>query len=498
MVTKRNSPITSARAKDVSRRLRTATLGTHAPRTLRAGSTSRRHMNADAVGFSSARRQKRAARGYVDNIISAPSDGVNARRTRREFTREVKRRSLVRMLAVAVVCVALVVGVAGFAGMTAFYASLDSSMGLRSDGADGALVAPAKDAEGYYVLVAADLDSGDAPPLGDGPDAFALVRICEGKREVGVVSLPANATVAGSDGKTHQLREVAARGDADLIDAVAGFAGVDIAHYVTTDAQGIANLTDKLGGVTVNLEEEIDDPAAGDEYIPAGEQHIGKDQALTLLRASNLSGGIDLQMQNQRAFMIALATQALSDGTWSFLLGLDSFDGAFATDVSAKAAAQTASTLRGIDAASVQGAIVPGYEHEVEGSVLYVASSSDASELIGRLEAGQLLIDEGSAPVDVDPGSFTITVRNGSGITGGAAEIASALANYGYDVTETGNTDTYAYTETLVVYLDEAFADAAESVVQSLGMGRVVDGTGFYEFDTDVLVVLGSDWAPVS
>ncbi|WP_241158104.1 MULTISPECIES: LCP family protein [unclassified Adlercreutzia] len=455
-------------------------------------------MNADTVGFSSTRRKKRAARGYVSNIVVAPADGVNARRTRREFARDVKRRSLVRMLAVAVICVALVFGVAGLAGMTAFYASLDSKMGLPSDDAARALVAPAKDAEGYYVLVAADLDSGDAPSLGDGSDAFALVRICEGKREVGVVSLPANTTVTGSDGKTHQLREVAALGDADLITAVANFAGVSIAHYVTTDASGIINLTDLLGGVTMNLEEEIDDPAAGDKYIPAGEQHIGKDQALTLLRASNLSGGIDLQMKNQREFMVALAIQAMSDSTWSFLLGLDSLNGAFATDVSAKDAAHIASALRGIDAASVQGAIVPGYEREIDGNVLYVASSSDASELIGRLEAGDTLVNEDSAPVNVDPGSFTITVRNGAGVTGGAAEISKALANYGYNVTETGNTDTYAYKETLVIYLDEAYADAAESVVQSLGMGRVVDGTGFYEFNTDVLVVLGSDWAPVS
>ena len=63
-------------------------------------------------------------------------------------------------------------------------------------------------------------------------------------------------------------------------------------------------------------------------------------------------------------------------------------------------------------------------------------------------------------------------------------------------MTETGNTDTYAYDETLVVYNDDAFEAAAETVVASLGLGLRCPGAGFYTFDTDVLVVLGKDWKP--
>ena len=56
----------------------------------------------------------------------------------------------------------------------------------------------------------------------------------------------------------------------------------------------------------------------------------------------------------------------------------------------------------------------------------------------------------------------------------------------------------YVYDETLVVYNDDAFEAAAETVVASLGLGRTVPGAGFYTFDTDVLVVLGKDWKPTS
>ena len=98
----------------------------------------------------------------------------------------------------------------------------------------------------------------------------------------------------------------------------------------------------------------------------------------------------------------------------------------------------------------------------------------------------------------MDPGSFTIAVRNGAEITGGAAQMTDTLKGFGFDVIETGNMDTYAYKETLVVYNDDAFEAAAETVVKSLGIGRTVAGAGFYTFDTDVLVVLGKDWKPTS
>ena len=57
MVNKRKQGLTQARAKLTSHRMRSATVGTHVPR------RSSRHMNGEAVGFSSPRKRKRAARG---------------------------------------------------------------------------------------------------------------------------------------------------------------------------------------------------------------------------------------------------------------------------------------------------------------------------------------------------------------------------------------------------------------------------------------------------
>ena len=96
--------------------------------------------------------------------------------------------------------------------------------------------------------------------------------------------------------------------------AVADFAGVNVAHYVKTDAESIVRLVDALGGVEVNVAEEVDDPNAGDAYLPAGTQTLDGAQALTFLRASNFSNGLEVQAANQRELLTALSLRLLGEG----------------------------------------------------------------------------------------------------------------------------------------------------------------------------------------
>ena len=493
---RRRQGFTAAQSKTTSRRLRTATVGTHVPRRSRADT------NAASVGFSNPRKQRRATRGYVDTILPSTatreSSSQYARRvSRREFADEVRRRSRMRRTVALVACAVVALVAAGVAGTAAFFGSLDSRMGLAGSDASSALAA-AKEGEPFYALVAADLDEVGSAGAVEGPDALALVRIDEAARAVSVVSIPANLRVVLSDGEAHPVRDAAASGDAALVKAVADFAGVDIAHLVKTDATGIMRLVDAVGGVEVEISEEVDDPTAGDVYLPAGRQVLGGREALTLLRASNFENGVEQQASNQRAVLGALSLKLLGGGTLDLLSLLDEVGGSFRTDLGAQGALSLAGKLRGMDASAVRGALVPGQELQGDGASLYAASSDAWSTMMERVEAGEDPAVADEAP-SVDPASFAITVRNGSAITGGAAQLAGTLEGRGFKVVETGNTDVYAaYDETLVVYNDDAYEAAAQTVVDALGFGRTVAGNGFYTFESDVLVVLGEDWKPTA
>lgn len=500
-MSKRKRGFTAAQTKTTSRRMRSATLGTHVPRRARATS---RHMNADAVGFSNMRKKKRAARGIVHTLLPSTetreSSSDYARRvSRQEFAQDIQRKARIRRIGIIVVAAIVVVAVAGVAGIATFLGSLDSRMGLGDSDAKTALVAPQEGSPSYTLFVA-DLGSTSAATDEEGPDVLILARIDEDNRAATFIAIPTNLQVTLSDSKTYRMRDVAAQGDAALISTVADFAGVDIAHYVKTDAKGIEHFVDTIGGVELYVEQEVDDPTAGDVYIPTGTQELDGNAALTYLRARNFSNGSEVQAQNQAAFLATVVARMLdTNGSLAFAALLDSVGGDVRTDVSAMETIAFADALRGMDASSVYRAPVPGYERDRDGVTYYIASSDAWTSMMERVKTGENpLVDEGSSTT-VDRGSFTVTVNNGTDIVGGASQIAEALRADGFNVTEVGNTEgSIIYEETLVIYDGDEQAKAqAEETVAALGTGRVVVGAGHYTYATDILVILGTDWKPV-
>ena len=52
--------------------------------------------------------------------------------------------------------------------------------------------------------------------------------------------------------------------------------------------------------------------------------------------------------------------------------------------------------------------------------------------------------------------------------------------------------------ETLVIYNASDTEPAAQTVLNAMGVGRLVQNSGSYTFNTDVLVILGKDWKPAA
>ena len=94
--------------------------------------------------------------------------------------------------------------------------------------------------------------------------------------------------------------------------------------------------------------------------------------------------------------------------------------------------------------------------------------------------------------------SYKIALVPGDGIgpevTGAAAEVLKAA---GFDVGEVGNAEQQVYSETLVVYKDNGIQQA-QAVIDAIGIGRAVYASYYYEFEADVLVIIGSDYMPTS
>lgn len=493
--------LSASQTRRTSRRVNGSVIGSHVER--RPGRHGRHGddpTGTSRVDFSDGRRSRRATRGVVNQVdvqaTSGESDADFARRrNRRGYVEEIQARSRRRSVATLAVVAVAVVAVAVIAGVWAFFALSDSQLSLGDSNAEEALVAPAE-GEPYFALCTASLGSA-TPALAAEGEAYLAVRIDESSHTLTFVSVPATVSVELSDGARHPLSEArSVGGDAELIRAVSGLLGVDIAHFAHTDAEGLERLVDIVGGVAVELDQEVDDPRAGIQVLKAGQTTLDGPAAVTLLRAANYSDPYLTQAKMRALFTVNLAERASSGEGLSFPSVVADGAPAVSTDWSSSQIIALGDVLHPLDEVTVYAAVVPGRAVASEdGGRTYEVSEDDLAAMMEAVRAGNAPESAAGNVANVDRSLVTVEVRNGSGIQGAAARCGELLASDGYQVASVGNVDDGAtYPETMVIYKDAAFEVAAKAAVADLSAGRVVNGGDFYTFDTDILVIIGQDW----
>ena len=458
-------------------------------------------MNAQKVKFSNSRRRRRAVRGELTNVGTSSTTAetereYSKRSAQLSFAQEKQRSSAVSRVLVIIALVVLVVAVGYGVGTFVFYNQLGSRFALNTNESPSGLTSQPANSGVYYVAVAADLDSSNG---NNSIDALQLVRVNPNAKQLTIVSIPVNLAVTLSDSKTHAISEsLDFGGTSELVSALSTFTGVNISHFVKTDEAGIRKLANVTGGFRVNLSEEVDDPTAGNIYIPKGEQTLGADELMVFLRASNYKDTTTTQYANQ-ALVLAMAVEYFAGNGSDVESRLDAAVGTFKCTWEGRKLCDSLSALGGFSAASAYRASVPGDTESVDGKSLFVDTTASWLAMMKKVDAGEAPVVETKGTInDIYAGAYTVTVKNGSGIDGGATSIANILSNAGFQVTSTGNADSYVYNETLVVYGNDTLKTAADAAVEVLGTGRATEAGVYYSYDTDLLVILGSDWKPVS
>lgn len=491
-------------SRRTSRRMADSTLGTHVRTSSVRGSHSRN--NASNLSFSNSRKQSRAVRGEVSTLIPKTSSrestyAYNKRVSGQRYVQERQRRQRVRSVFKVAAVVLAVIAIAIGAGYFTYTNLISGETALQDSDAKTALVAPQK-GQPYYILFSVELGAASQTLQNEGPDVLILARVDEANKGLALITIPANLQVI-HDSQTVQLSSVANKGDAALIKAVANFAGVNVSHYVKLSEGDLTALVDSLGGINMRLVQEIDDPNAGSLYLPAGDQRLNGEAAVVLQRATNVSGKAEGQLANQAAFASTLFARLLSgNATLSFANTLSSIGATFKTDMSSNEMIALGDALSGLTQSDMLVASVPGYETTTgtlnTGEITYfVATPSRWQTLMSAIESGDATLGASSVEL-VDPGSFRITVLNGASITGAAATTASTLTSNGFRVEAIGNTDLQIYDETLVIYDNPNGYAQAQTVINTLKIGRPVYGMGYYEYETEILVILGGDYRPTS
>lgn len=476
-----------------SRKVREASIGTHVADTSRRVQRTRMNLGDHRMGA-------RASRSEVDQVMpqttTRESDiSFAARRRRTGFAIQDARRDrrrgyyLLAAVLLAAVLVALLVS------RCAFGVDVSSKMKLDDAEAVAALTAPENDTDPYYTLVLGEYR--DSEQEYKGPSLITVVRADPQTKSVCFISVPGNIQVELSDKQLHLLSEAQiVGGDAELITQINELLGITIAHIAKVDNAGFVSIVDSLGGIVVDVPQEVDDPKAGSTYIPAGEQKLDGQGALTLCRSSNYVDSVAVQARAQTNTLAAMLSTMASHSSLDFARTLDSVAPYVKTDFSAD---QVTKLFKVFSAQPTMYATsVPGSTTVEADGVFFSVSSASLASVMEAVNEGRDPNEKGVRSA-IDPASITVTVRNGSGVTGSAAVVAEVLTNYGYQVVDTGNADAYVYEETLAVYKDETYQPAAQAIIDQLGGGRVTeDASVFYSFESDVLIIIGKDWKPMS
>ena len=132
------------------------------------------------------------------------------------------------------------------------------------------------------------------------------------------------------------------------------------------------------------------------------------------------------------------------------------------------------------------------------GGILYFAKNMDLGFLNKTPERSKTLtlpeVSSTPTPVAIDKKSFTITIQNGSGITGEGAKVKITLDAAGYKTGDVENADNSDYTNTIIKASDKvssAFLDELTKTLEERGPVGKVEKFATGE-DGEVTVIIGA------
>jgi LCP family protein required for cell wall assembly len=421
------------------------------------------------------------------SVDQRTSQHASSKSRAQEFMRRRRRNSIIIAIVAVVVVVFLVFNIAS----CAFRSFASASMALNDESVQNELVA-AKADEPYYILLAG-LSNYDESS--EAASFIAILRVDEQNKQFSLMNIPSNIKTNFDQGEQDLIRNaVRYGGEGELVHVVKEQTGIDFSHYLRITEEGLQKLVDDIGGVEVNVEYRVDDPRVGHVVIAPGQQNLNGQQAIAFVSATNYTNGRTQRTNNQMDLFFGLINKMTSSEGIGWISDSDVVSSAIKTDMSYDALSRLA-TIYG-EGATFYTASMPGSQYASNNVICFAPNTSTWNQIKERFMNGE----DPNTSVDtsgVDKSKLSIVVQNGSGTDGFAAQAAQILEQHGYVIQDTGNADSFVYTETLVIYKDQDDEAAAEAIVADLGIGRAVYASVYYNLKTDIQVVVGQDWKPV-
>lgn len=389
-----------------------------------------------------------------------------------------KWRTLAKRTVISLVVVMMLGG--GYVGAKAF---LNSRKVLQGGGEAAALEAdvdPSRlNVEGDGRINILLLGRGGAGHEGpDLTDTMLIASIDPIHKEAALVSIPRdlwvksaktggfskiNAVYANAKSAASNNEDAEKVGQEAVEKTVEQVFGIPIHYHGMIDFEGFRQAIDTVGGIDVNVQEQLYDPSVAWEngwnplIAAVGQQHFDGKKALLYVRSRHGSAGGDFSRgQRQREVIIALKDKVLSAGTYSNPVKvtqlLDAFGGHIQTNFGQKELMALYSIVKDIPGDKVASVGLTDPPHDyfttdmISGQSVVVPKAG-----IGNYAELQNYIRNTLKDAYIRDENANIAVLNGTDVAGLATDKANMLKSYGYNVGTVGDSPVKNNSKTVIV-----------------------------------------------
>lgn len=294
-----------------------------------------------------------------------------------------------------------------------------------------------------------------------------------------------NAAAGSADAKR-------AAGAALLVRTIQNLTGLTVDHFVQVDLLGFYRISQAIGGVTVNMCANVQEPESGIN-LHKGVQTIEGKQALAFVRQRyNFPNGLgDLdRVERQRYFLTAAFRKLTSAGVLLNPIKLQNLLDAVRNSLYMDSKLDPLSLARqmeNLSADNIVGKTIPtdGFGTSGTGASVLLVTPAKVRSFVLSLTAPTDNALTNAKPVA--PSTVTVDVRNaGTGVDGAASSSAAILRTAGFTVASVGSA---ASSDATIIEYSDGMQAQAKTV------GQYVPGAQYQKVSglTHITVLLGAD-----
>jgi len=282
--------------------------------------------------------------------------------------------------------------------------------------------------------------------------------------------------------------------------------GIPIHYNMVVNFRAFRQAVDTVGGVTVNVPEQLYDPTMAWEnnwnpvLAKPGVQQMNGKQALLYVRSRETSSDF-ARSERQRLVILALKDKMLTLGTLSNPLKISQLMSAFGnnvvTDLSLSDAVRLYDIMKDVGNSQFQSLdlVTPPSNLITTGNINGI-SIDEPRAGIGEYGAIQTYVRSQLKDGYITKENAKVTVLNGTSVEGLATAKGDELKSYGYNVTKVDNAPTATYAKTVVVDLTSGADKYTRHYLENrFGVKAVTQlpDSSIQTTGADFIIILGND-----